>query len=397
MSKHKLLATLFSLCIISLSLGQLALVSRGGGVPVYFFDLAVGAYAIFGTLYFLVLQKKFELPPVLLGFLAFSVIAVISLVYRLTTLSSEEFLTSASYLIRWLLYLIAAIITYNAVKKGVFSSSFVFNTFSISALFISLAGFVQLAILPDFTTLDPSLGWDPHKNRLASTFFDPNFTGGYLALILGLNLINYFKDNKKERLSFSFAGLGKSLGFIVIPMVALFLTFSRSSWGMFSVIVLLLGLSNAKARWLVVLALFSAFLAYFAVPRVQTRLVGVTDPADSAAFRLVSWGNAWKIAKDNLLLGVGFNSFRFAQEDYGFFEPGTTGGNAGSGADSSFLFVLATTGIVGLLIFTVSYFWKVKTLTLLPLVLGLFLHSQFVNSLFYPQILFAWLTLWVLL
>jgi len=389
MKKPKLLSFLFILSVASLSLGQLALFSSDRGVPIYFFDLVVAVYALFGLIYFLV-TKKFEIPVPLSVFLLFTAIAAFSLLFRLTTLSSEEFTGSAFYLVRWFFYLIAAGVTYNAVKQNHFTLNFVFNVFSFSALFIAIAGFVQLLVLPDFTTLDPNLGWDPHKNRLASTFFDPNFTGGYLALIIGMNLVRSFAQNAK-------IGLLKAFFFIIIPLIALFLTFSRSSWGMLSVIVLVLGALKPKARWLLVVAALFAFLTYFAVPRVQTRLAGTTDPADSAAFRLTSWGNAWEIAKDNLLLGVGFNSFRFAQRDYGFFEAGTLGGNAGAGSDSSFLLILATTGIFGVIVFVLSFFWKIPKLTLVPLIFGLFLHSQFVNSVFYPQILFAWLTLWVLL
>ena len=157
-------------------------------------------------------------------------------------------------------------------------------------------------------------------------------------------------------------------------------------------IILLIGLM--RARWLVALALVAVFLTYFAVPRVQTRISGITDPTDSAAFRLVSWGNAWEIAKDNLALGVGFNSFRFAQQDYGFFDAGTLGGNAGSGSDSSFLLVLATTGVLGFLVFSLSYIFPAKNLILLPILSGLFLQTQFINALFYPQIMFLWLGVW---
>ena len=388
MRKFKILSFLFYLCVFSLSLGQFALMS-GGGAPVYFFDVLVATYSLFGLIYFLGFAKKLEIPKPLSGFLIFSLVATISISLRLTTLGIESFTTSAFYLVRWVFYLISALITYNALKQNYFTLEFVLNAFSFSALFIALAGFIQLLILPDFSALDSALGWDPHKNRLASTFFDPNFTGGYLALVLGVNLIRLFSGYKT---SFS-----RLIFFVATPLVALFLTFSRSSWGMFSVIVMVLGALMPKARLLVILALIFAFLTYFAVPRVQTRLAGTTDPADSAAFRLVSWGNAWEIAKDNLFLGVGFNSFRFAQKEYGFFDAGTLGGNAGAGSDSSFLLILATTGILGLLFFSSSFSQKIKNPALAPLILGLFLHSQFVNSLFYPQILFVWLILWVLL
>ena len=100
---------------------------------------------------------------------------------------------------------------------------------------------------------------------------------------------------------------------IGLPVVAvcLFLTFSRSTWAMVAVMVFIYGVF--KSRKILLLSLVLGFLAYFAVPRVQTRISGITDPADSAQFRLVSWKNTLEIAKDNLFLGVGVNSFRYAQ------------------------------------------------------------------------------------
>lgn len=385
MRKVSTLAILFIFSIITLSLGQFAILSGGGGVPIYIFDFVVGIYSLFGLTHFLIAKKTFKLSKSQLLFLLFSGIALLSLLTRLTTLAVEEVILSSFYLIRWTIYLISGIVTVNAVKKKIFTLNFVIKNFLISALFVSLGGFVQLVVLPDFTVLDPFLGWDPHKNRLASTFFDPNFTGGYLALVIGLTLSLHF--NKVRKISSK-----EAVFYVLIPLVALILTFSRSSWGMLAVIVMVIG--ALRARFLLVLAIIMMFLTYFAVPRVQTRLTGVTDPADSAAFRLVSWKNTLEIAQQNLFLGVGFNSFRYAQRDYGFFESGTLGGNAGGGSDSSFLLVLATTGIFGLVVFLMGYFWRLKNFVLLPLILGLFLHSQFVNSLFYPQILFLWLISW---
>ena len=124
------------------------------------------------------------------------------------------------------------------------------------------------------------------------------------------------------------------MSFLII-LISIILTFSRSSWAMFGTIILIYGIF--KYRKLLFLAFLIAFLAYFAVPRIQTRISGATDPSDSAYFRFISWGHALEIAKDNLLLGVGYDTYRYYQKDYGFFEIGETGGHSGSGVDSSLL------------------------------------------------------------
>jgi len=165
---------------------------------------------------------------------------------------------------------------------------------------------------------------------------------------------------------------------------------------MLAVVIFIFGLF--KQRRLLLLGLLLAFLAYFLVPRVQTRLVGITDPADSARFRLVSWKNAIQISRDNMLTGVGFNAYRYAQKDYNFLTADNISSRSGAGADSSLLFVLATTGIFGALTFVSALafpfldsvvFKRKYGLVIASLLPALMLESLFLNSLFYPQIMFV--------
>jgi putative inorganic carbon (HCO3(-)) transporter len=268
---------------------------------------------------------------------------------------------------------------------------------------LALAGFVQLAVLPDFTKLDPSLGWDPHKNRLASTFMDPNFCGAYLVLTLVLIFSRILRTgdrgNQGER------GLLGVLGTLVF--VALILTFSRSAWLMFAVAMGVLGI--LKSKKLLILALVAFLAAYALVPRVQTRVAGGVDPDDSASARIVSWKATLEIVKEHPLIGVGFNAFRYAQVRQGFFgfkDP--LGGRAGAGSDSSLLLVLATTGVVGLAAFIllgiggireiggIRGIWIIGNtgrgldLALVAGLAGLLVESNFINSLFYP-----WIMIWM--
>ena len=71
--------------------------------------------------------------------------------------------------------------------------------------------------------------------------------------------------------------------------------------------------------------------------------------------------------------------------------------HSGAGSDSSLLFVFATTGIFGFLVYLLGVLFvsfgdfaqKNKNWLLsLALVMGFILESQFINSLFYPQIMF---------
>ena len=387
-----LLRFLFAVWFLFLNLGQFSAISKGSFGGLYLFDFFAFLFVFAAIIYFLISTKsKIVFPKTFLSLLGFLFFALISLVIASQNYLQIEFLYSSFYWLRFFLYILAGILIYSCFKEGLFSREFILGLVSLSALFISIAGFIQLVILPDFTVLDSSLGWDPHKNRLASTFFDPNFTGAYLVLCLN------FLTAGREFLGKKFVPL------VLLIVFSILLTFSRSAWLMLAVSVFIWGVF--KYRLLLILSFFIAFSAYFAVPRVQTRISGITDPADSAHFRLISWSKTMEISKDNLLFGTGFNTFRFAQKDYGFFGV-DWGGHSGGGSDSSLLLVLATTGIPGLLLFlsffgnnifkafkNISEEWS---LVLITSFFGLLLESFFINSLFYPQILFLWVLIGVL-
>lgn len=262
----------------------------------------------------------------------------------------------------------------------------------LSAVFLSIFGFVQLVFFPDFSQMAVLGGWDPHKNRLLSTFFDPNFTGAFLALNI-LIILPQLAGLKKGREKMFFVTA------LPVLFLALLLTFSRSAWALLALGFLVLGV--LKQRRLLLIGLIISLAIYWLVPRVQTRLAGITDPADSAAYRLVSWSQTVKIWEKYPLFGAGFGNYRLASKEMGFFEAGDWGGRSGSGSDSSLLLVLATTGPLGLIIFLGQYlllfsyvlfsFFK-KGLgsldfALLSMLAGLFVESFFINSLFYLPIL----------
>lgn len=388
-----MLSLSFYITLLLLSLNQVGAVYKSGGMNLYLFDIAVVAFSFYGMVYFLLVKKSFKIPKYAYLFIIFSLLALASWLLASSRLTFEKNIVSFFYLFRYFCYLLSGLVVFNMVDKGIMSKGRVFNAFLYSGLLIAVVGFVQLVLLPDFTVLDPELGWDPHKNRLASTFFDPNFVGAYFVLCLALLLERMYPQKGFEKQK-----KVKKIDYLIfwIILVGLLLTFSRSAWGMFGVVVLLYGVF--RSRVLILGAIFMVFLTYFAIPRVQTRISGITDPADSASLRIASWKNTVSIIKDYFWTGVGFNSFRYAQEDYGFLTPDEGEIHSGAGSDSSLLFVFATTGILGFLVYlggfvfsAVDTFLRNKNgwLSVCSLLAGLLLESQFINSLFYPQIMFV--------
>lgn len=387
-----LVTAVIALIFLAASLGQLAIVTGSGDVKIYVSDIISLVFVCFSLVYLLNIKRKLVLPSRILLALAFCFFALITLIFGLRSISLSETFVSGMYLLRLVIYVALSAILgwYVVVFKNLRTRILWFMV--LSALLVCIFGLIQLYLLPNLSDLPAELGWDPHRGRLVSTFFDPNFTGGYIVLGVITSLVLLTKNSKSLLKGLLVVG-------ILLMILSLILTFSRSSWLMFSVVVFVYGLFRSRKLLIVTFALM--FLTYFLVPRAQTRLSGTTDPNDSAKYRVASWRNTLRVAKDNLPVGIGFNTYRYAQQRYGFFDyQDESGGHAGSGSDSSLLLVLATTGVFGAGLFVITYFDIVKyhllrcvrkkdvlSLAVTVSIVGLFVHSNFVNSIFYPQYL----------
>jgi O-antigen ligase len=382
-----MLKILYFLILVSLMLGQFVAIDLVPNVTVYLFDFLLLIFVTFGLFYFSVVKKSIFIPKVLIPFFLFSLICVVSLIVASTRYEKGELVIGSFYFIRYFLYLCSSVVVFNLLKTGMLKEETLEKYLVLSGILLALIGFVQLYLLPDFGVLDASLGWDPHKNRLASSFFDPNFAGQYLVMLLVILLTRNYQNKKLSP--------GDLLSFLLI-LVAVVLTFSRSAWAVLAIAILIIGFYRSKLLMYVSLIVFVC--VYYAVPRVQTRISGVTDPSDSASLRITSWKNAWSLSKDNLFLGVGFNMYKYAQRDYGLVTIGEMKSHSSSGADSSLLFVLSTTGLVGLSIFITALLFplldlKKYRIQIAAVTLGLLVGSIFINSLFYPQIMFVYYAL----
>lgn len=401
----KLVPFLFYVLLFSFCLGQFGrLPGFSGEVRVYLWDLAAALLVLVWLVEKLGVSRELHFDQRIgLPLLLFSLFSLLSLLNGWRWVGVGEWLVAAGYWVRWVVYAGVYFVVYDLTSRDEDWAKHATNWLIWSGVILAVLGFVQLAIFPNLTELDPRLGWDPHQNRLFATWLDPNFLGAYFVLSMALVLGRFFADPKDRLLDILDLGI---LG------LALFLTFSRSAWGMLAVVIGVFGLLKSPKLLFLMLLLFGG--AYFLVPRVQTRLAGVTDPADSAHFRYLSWNHAVAVIRKYPWLGVGFNAFRYVQEREGLFrdERGVDqpSAHAGAGSDSSLLLVWATTGIFGL----ISYFWlygsllwhsltnylrkfrgqsarsRFLALAFFAGLVGLLAESSFINSLFYPPIL-IWL------
>ena len=346
-------------------------------------DLFVVLFSILGSLQ---LKFKFKTPPLSLKiFFVFLIICLISLLMTPLHLNFSGYLFSFSYIARLFFFLLFALTVYS----NAFSfQKYLPEVFIYSGLGLAILGILQLIFIPNLLFLQSS-GWDPHVFRTVSTFLDPNFAGAYFSLTLFIIIDNIFRDKKNYK---------KPIIFLGIIFIALLTTFSRSSYLMF-----LLGgitysfLTKNKLSVLLYSVLFLILLLGF---YLYTQLVALPmhiDREKSASFRLNTWQEGATLFQKSPILGVGFNSYKFAISEYQLADGDFLKTRGASSNDSSLLFVLSTTGIVGFfayLLFVLGVLNRSKTSDklLFASVSALFLHSFFANSFFYPFIL-SWILL----
>jgi O-antigen ligase len=274
-------------------------------------------------------------------------------------------------------------VAYNSISKG--SIEKWVNAQLIIGVIFAFLGFFQLAFFSNLSFLQ-AFGWDPHQMRLVSTLLDPNFAGCIFAILASLSISFYLYKNRKIYLFAS-----------AVFILAIILTFSRSSYLAIATVVATVGSVKAPRVLLISVAVF--MLAFTTIGQVRSRIIGALTIDETATARIESWQRAITIFKGNELLGVGFNTYRYAQASFGFFSfDNPLGGHSGAGSDSSILLVAATTGIIGLglylyLLINIFRVFKNKArstplhLGALAAFLGLIVDSQFVNSLFFPQVM----------
>lgn len=415
----KFLEILFIGFIFSLGIGQLGAINIGPFANLFVHDLFVASLVIVFLYQRLFLRKKLVLPSISLPIIIFLIWAFIALILGSIklSLSLQEFIFSFLFLLRLVAYAGILLISFNLIRENKNFLSNILKSFLILGVLISGLGLLQLAFFPNLGDITFFSGWDPHKGRLFSTFLDPNFVGAFLALNLVLALILYKSEywKRKDFKRLILFGIG-------FPAVALSFTLSRSAWLLFLAASAILGFFKSKFYWwFAIIFLVATFLL---IPRSLGRFAEfvpfftsggsfeerVEEIDESSAYaRFGSWQRGLSFSLQSPVYGFGFNTLRYASSKFGYFgRVGDLGGRAGAGVDSSILFVLSTTGIIGLLLYLSIFYRIVKDsfrvlrdksinderkifgFLIFSAVVALLVESNFINSLFYPQII-LWL------
>ncbi len=361
--------------ILSILAGQIIKFPLFGIQGPTLLDFTVFALSLFGLYQ---TKFKFKKPNVIYKTGALFVLtAILSLIFTPLHLKPFEYLISFSYTLRFALYLFFSYLIYS----GAFSSlkKNISNILIFSGVGLSLLGLLQLIFVPNLEFLQ-TLGWDPHYFRTVSTLLDPNFAGAFFVLTLML----LFTHSR--------------LLFFILVYSALLTTFSRSSYLMFLISgVTLSFLNKSKKILLFTIILFILLLTGFQIYSQQVAKPRGINREQSASFRLDTWQQGLTIFQKSPIFGVGFNSYKYAVAQYNLSDSQFLDSRGSTTNDSGFLYVLATTGVVGFIAYFLFLLSILKlsfknNFVLFSGILGLTLHSFFANSLFYPFIL-----IWILL
>lgn len=390
---HLFILLIFSTAFIG---GQLLRFEFLNGIAITGLDIAIFFIAVTTIIFYLKdrdIAKTKLLKPIFLFFIVCS----LSLVINIPSLPINSFLSSFLYALRWIMY--SCLYFYISKLDSTNKKNVLKYLIFMGSMIVGI-GYIQYFFYPNLRNLY-YLGWDDHLYRMFSTFLDPNFAAAFFVLFL-LLLISTIQEKliygyKKEIIGYSILSL--------LTLIAVFLTFSRSGLLMLLAGFIIYFLIQNKKKFIVMGSItIVVLLLIFSNYGIEG-----TNPFRTASSkaRIDSLQNATKIFIDHPLLGIGFNAYRYAQNRYGFRTSSQwQTSHADAGTDNSILFVLATTGIIGLSIYMYLWFSAIKmilqkkskhfyfSLCILASIGALFVDSIYINSLFYTSIM-AWM--WIVL
>lgn len=230
-------------------------------------------------------------------------------------------------------------------------------------------GLIQYFFWPDFTAFG-ALNWDPHLYRLVSTFFDPTFTG----LIYLMFLIKIFTDDKRANL--------QKIPLLTITYIAIAFTYSRSTF--LALVIAAIYYSIKTKKYLVsLLTIIVVVLTILILPRNPgegTKL----ERTSSIKAKIENYQEGVSVFLKSPVIGRGYNNLASVRNIK------IPNSHSNNGFDGSILTIFCTTGIIGGLLFLFGFksHFQSQDLVHKTLLVSIFAHSLFANSLLYPWVLF---------
>jgi glycosyltransferase involved in cell wall biosynthesis len=367
------LRVLMLIVLLCIPFGQLLRVQLTNTISIYLFEVLMALACGWWVLQTLWQRLRIRLTAISRSLLVFSAVLSLSLIINIPVLSGM-FVSPLLYLARLLLYVAFYVVGEQLVLAGNFRLPFKRLLVWIGALLV-LVGLGQYVFWPD-TRFLYYLGWDDHYYRLIGAYLDPAFTG--LMLVLTLVVLEFRRG-------------WMSRAWYTCGLLALALTFSRSSYVVFAAVMIFLAWRR-KAMIPSLVKLFLLGLLVVLIPKPGGEGVNLARTY-SVESRAESVTTGWDVVRRSPLFGVGFNAYREVTQirDRGLpIHP--------SSPDNSFVLALVTSGLMGLATYIALWFtwlkvaWKNQMVFTSLIAIGL--HSFTNNSFFYPFVLLWMFVLW---
>lgn len=344
-----------------LSLGQLGRISfLNQQINFYLYELGL-------ILLLLVLVFQYRFKPVIYFYQKFKffywfiIYAFFSYFIFWFRFTPQENLIGQLYQLRFIFYLIYLIYLSYHLQQKKKMSAIVSKSIKIFIFLTLIMTIAQYFFYPDLRNLIYQ-GWDPHYFRAFGVFFDTSFAAAIFGIILF-----YLYLTKKNRLLFS------------AYFILLLLTFSRGIIIAFLLTFILLLFKLQKIRQIFLLLIFFT-LIIFLIPKPAGEGVNLIRTF-SIRSRLIDYQVGYQIWKKQPLFGLGYNRLRYIKNDQ--FS------HSGASLHSSFMIIIATTGIIGLALFGLGLFYLAKSVELISyLIIFLSIASLADNIFLHPFLIF---------
>ena len=329
--------------------------------------------------------RKLKYPTVFVYLRNFLLVALFSNIFFIATNGISNSIVGSLYFMRIISYAAMFIVVWNYISNNKFILNRIFDYLIVVSFFIAIFGWIQYLLYPDLRNLIV-FGWDDHLFRIVGTFIDPTFTA--ILLVFGV-LLSLIKYQQTKKIIYALA--------LVPILLALYFTYSRAGYlSLIAGVLIYLSIKKKIKISFVLIPLFLLGLIF--LPRPSSEGVHL-ERTYSITARLNNYRETASIFLKNPVFGVGYNNLCWARNHY--LGDSDINSHSCSGSDSGILLLLATTGVVGFIIFSSFLYMLMKTLktdyygiTFISCFAALFVHSQFSNSIFYPWVLgfFVFLT-----
>ncbi len=348
---------LIYLIFLFLSLGQLQRISLfNNQINFYLFELFLMIFCFVSLFRY----KKNILNFILNKYksvLLFLFILIISLVLDFNNYSVFKNFVGFLYLLRLMLYFVYLFSLDYWLNKDKKNINDLKNGVDIFIFLTIISTLIQYFLYPDLRNLIYQ-GWDPHYYRTFGVFFDTSISATIYGLI--------FFISKKWLIK-------------IIYLFFLILSYSRNVYISFLFSILYLFLRYKKNLLNLFLILLVFFLVLIFIPKPMGEGGKITRIYTIVA-RLKDFKKGIELFSEKPFFGYGYNRIRYIKNEID--------SHAGASFSSSYLTILVSSGIIGLLsiILVLFDFWK-KFYDRRYLLVFIYLVSLFDNILLHPFVL----------